>query len=212
MSSSLSISSISMPVATPIPTTSSVSTLPTTSTISFPSISPGATSRIAYLSSTTTSLVACLTIMITLMYLVLLSWTVRYAKENPKVVNKVSGVWVVRWLVLQWQFNHNYPNTHTRAGTRLLLFASSWTTLTGRRIHPSFYSPSVVEASYILNWRSGHLDFFDMAFMGRRRWRGECFHFRGFWIEGGVGRWYIVRRSEVCSVLRSLKAWCSQQG
>jgi len=71
--------------------------------------------------------------------------------SNPRALNKTSGVLIQRhapiiyvflvlgslvevaiasWLTLQYRFNHNYPNVQVRNGARLLLFASSWTSLT----------------------------------------------------------------------------------
>jgi len=71
--------------------------------------------------------------------------------SNPRALNKTSGVLIQRhapiiyvflvlgslaevaiasWLTLQYRFNHNYPNIEVRNGARLLLFASSWTSLT----------------------------------------------------------------------------------
>ncbi|KAF8972249.1 hypothetical protein BDZ97DRAFT_1018524 [Flammula alnicola] len=108
-------------------------------------------SRLSYLSSTITTLIACITPMIALMYLFFLSWTYQYARKNPRPLNKASGLWLQKyapavyvflvlssltevafasWLVLQYRFNHNYPNVEFRSGTRLLLFASSWTSFT----------------------------------------------------------------------------------
>ncbi|KAF8183435.1 hypothetical protein BJ912DRAFT_853653, partial [Pholiota molesta] len=112
-------------------------------------------------------LIACIVPMIALMYLLLLSWTYQYSQRNPRPLNKTSGLWlqkyapgairttimlrrisaenvaITSWLVLQYRFNHNYPNVLFRTGTRLLLFASSWTSLTGGAytllfIHPSW--------------------------------------------------------------------------
>jgi len=146
MSSSLSSSTLTSSSSASITPTTTFS-LPSQSSILDDSIS----GRISYLSSTTTSLVTCLTLMIALMYLVVLSWAYRYAQKNPRPINKTSGVWVQRyapivyaflvlsslmevafssWLILQYRFNHNYPNVQTRDGARLLLFASSWTSLT----------------------------------------------------------------------------------
>ncbi|KAF9479971.1 hypothetical protein BDN70DRAFT_654353 [Pholiota conissans] len=131
---------------------------------SIPISNDSATNRISYLSSTTTFLIACTVPMIGLMYLLLLSWTYQYSRRNPRPLNKASGlrlqkyapavyVFVVltslsevamaSWLVLQYRFNHNYPNVLFRTGTRLLLFASSWTSATGGAytllfIHPSW--------------------------------------------------------------------------
>ncbi|PPQ63936.1 hypothetical protein CVT24_009111 [Panaeolus cyanescens] len=109
-------------------------------------------SRRDYLTGTTSSLIACVTPMIALMYLVVLSWTYRYSHNNPRPLNKSSSLKIQRyapaayvflvmcslaevaiasWLILQYRFNHNYPNIETRTSARLLLFTSSWTVLTG---------------------------------------------------------------------------------
>jgi len=71
--------------------------------------------------------------------------------SNPRALNKTSGVLIQRhapviyvflvlgslvevaiasWLILQYRFNHNYPNVEVRTGARLLLFASCWTSIT----------------------------------------------------------------------------------
>jgi len=125
--------------------------LPNATLLPFPGPGVPVSSRTAYLSSTITSLVACITPMIALMYLVVLSWVYRYSQRNPKPLNKASGVWLQRyapwvyifivfsslaevsvasWLALQYRFHHNYPNLQTRNGTRFLLFSSCWTTAT----------------------------------------------------------------------------------
>ncbi|KAF9556029.1 hypothetical protein CPC08DRAFT_711509 [Agrocybe pediades] len=122
-----------------------------------------AASRTAYLSSTITSLIACVVPMIGLMYLCVLSWTFQRARRDPRPVNKASGVRLQRWgpvgyvvlvlsslvalafsswLILQYRFNHNYPNVLTRNGVRLLLFTSSWTTLTAGTYTLLFVHPT----------------------------------------------------------------------
>ena len=53
-------------------------------------------SRTSYLSSTLTSLIACLTPMCGLIYLVVLSWAWRHSTTNPKALNKTSGVLIQR--------------------------------------------------------------------------------------------------------------------
>jgi hypothetical protein len=53
-------------------------------------------SRTSYLSSTLTSLTACLTPMLGLMYLAVLSWAWRYSMRNPRALNKTSGVLIQR--------------------------------------------------------------------------------------------------------------------
>ncbi|CAA7269536.1 unnamed protein product [Cyclocybe aegerita] len=128
-------------------TTTSSATTPTRISI----VDQLSADRISYLTTTTTGLVVCLTTMIALMYLVVLSWAYRAAQKRPRPLNKVSGVRLQKyapivyvflvlsslcevalssWLVLQYRFNDNYPKIKTRTGARLLLFASSWTTLT----------------------------------------------------------------------------------
>jgi len=108
-------------------------------------------SRTSYFSSTLTSVIACLTPMLGLMYLAVLSCAWRYSMSHPRALNKSSGVLIQRhapsiyvllvlgslvevaiasWLIFQYRFNHNYPNIEVRTGARLLLFASCWTSLT----------------------------------------------------------------------------------
>ena len=45
-----------------------------------------------YLTTTITSLTACITLMIALSYLVGLSWVLKFAQAHPKPLNKGSGV------------------------------------------------------------------------------------------------------------------------
>lgn len=71
--------------------------LPNATILPFPNPGDPVSSRTAYLSSTVTSLVACITPMIALMYLVVLSWVYRYSQRNPKPLNKASGVWLQRY-------------------------------------------------------------------------------------------------------------------
>ncbi|KAF8808436.1 hypothetical protein BYT27DRAFT_7164149 [Phlegmacium glaucopus] len=89
--------------------------------------------------------------MLGLMYLVVLSWAWRHSNNNPKALNKTSGILVQRhapsvytflvmgslaevaiasWLTLQYRFNQNYPNIQVQTGAQLLLFVSCWTALT----------------------------------------------------------------------------------
>ena len=73
-----------------------VSTTATTIAISkstFISDDPVA-SRTSYLSSTSTTLIACVIPIIAMMYLVVLSWAYQYARKSPKALNKTSGVWL----------------------------------------------------------------------------------------------------------------------
>ncbi|KAF9037690.1 hypothetical protein BJ165DRAFT_569011 [Panaeolus papilionaceus] len=147
--------------------TSSISIPSLTSvTTAFPteSLSPdNFQSRRDYLTGTTTSLIACVTPMIALMYMFVLSWTYRYAQSNPRPLNKSSSLKIQRyapaayiflvlsglaevaiasWLILQYRFNRNYPNIETSTSARLLLFASSWTVLTGGAYSLLFLHPT----------------------------------------------------------------------
>ncbi|KAF9463917.1 hypothetical protein BDZ94DRAFT_1257757 [Collybia nuda] len=108
-------------------------------------------SRTAYLSNTTSSLIGCMIPILALLYLSIVSWIHRYSQRHLRPLNKVSSVRLQRyapllyiyivlsslvelaltsWLLLQYRFHHNFPNTRTRTSVRLLLFAACWTTLT----------------------------------------------------------------------------------
>lgn len=54
-------------------------------------------STTSYLTTSTTSIIACLTLMIGLMYLVVLSWGYRLANENPRPMNKALGLRVQKY-------------------------------------------------------------------------------------------------------------------
>ncbi|TFK36688.1 hypothetical protein BDQ12DRAFT_609412 [Crucibulum laeve] len=128
-----------------------------------PNINDPALTRTSYLSSTITSLLACITPMLGLMYLVALSWTYRYARRNPRPLNKTSGVRLQRfaplvyvflvlsslaevaiasWLLLQYRFHGNYPNVIALRGTRLVLFSACWTSLTAGAYTLLFLHPT----------------------------------------------------------------------
>lgn len=98
-----------------------------------------------------------------MMYLVVLSWAYQYAGKYPKALNKTTGVWLQKyapvayiflvlssltetamssWLVLQYNFNHNYPNIEMQTGARLLLFTSTWTSLTAGAYTLLFLHPA----------------------------------------------------------------------
>ncbi|KJA16178.1 hypothetical protein HYPSUDRAFT_301973 [Hypholoma sublateritium FD-334 SS-4] len=148
-----------------------MSTLSTSSTSAPPISIPTETflsddpiaSRISYLTSTTTTLIACIVPIIAIMYILLLSWTYQYSQRNPRPLNKTSGlrlqkyapgvyvflvltslseVALASWLVLQYRFNHNYPTVQFRTGTRLILFTSVWTSITGGAYTLLFLHPS----------------------------------------------------------------------
>lgn len=115
-----------------------------------------------YLSTTATSLTACITLMIALSYLVGLSWAFKYAQANPKPLNKGSGVHLQKyaplayvflvllslsevalssWLIFQWRFHHNYPNVGVRTSARFLLFSACWTAVTAAAYSILFVHP-----------------------------------------------------------------------
>lgn len=150
--------------STPSATTTLASTVSATSTAA--ANIPGALANgpsARYLTTTISSLTACMTVMIALLYLVGLSWVVRYAKGGPKVLNKGSGVvlqkWapfvyvflvlaslcevaMASWLLLQWSFNDNYLNQGTRAATSFLLFTACWTVVTAAAYSVLFVHPA----------------------------------------------------------------------
>ncbi|TFK27464.1 hypothetical protein FA15DRAFT_586270 [Coprinopsis marcescibilis] len=116
-----------------------------------------------YLTTTITSLTACITLMISLSYLVALSRVYKYAQAHPKALNKVSGVWIQRyapyayvvlvltslcevaiasWLLLQYRFHHNYPNVPALTAIRFLMFSSCWTTITAGAYSMLFVHPT----------------------------------------------------------------------
>ncbi|KAH6913475.1 hypothetical protein BKA70DRAFT_1097160 [Coprinopsis sp. MPI-PUGE-AT-0042] len=133
---------------------------------SFPSAVPAALSDLSstsYLSATATSLAACITLMIGLTYLVALSCVYKHACGQPKALNKVSGVWIVRWapfayvllviislceiamsswLLLQYRFHHNHPNGSALLAIRFLMFPACWTSLTSATYSILFLHPS----------------------------------------------------------------------
>jgi len=46
------------------------------------------------------------------------------------------------WLLLQYRFHHNFPNTEARTGTILLLFSASWTAVTAGAYSILFVHPT----------------------------------------------------------------------
>jgi len=119
--------------------------------------------RTAYLSSSLTSVIACLTPMLALMYCCALFWTYRYAQRYPRPLNKTSGLrlqryapWVYvflvftslaeislgSWLLIQYRFYRNYPNVEAYTGIKLLLFSACWTTLTAGAYTLLFLHPT----------------------------------------------------------------------
>ncbi|KAF8626117.1 hypothetical protein AX17_006612 [Amanita inopinata Kibby_2008] len=160
-----------MPVFVASPTSVSVSAtlVAIASASASPSIEDPNASKTAYISTTITSIIACLLPLVALTYIAVLSWMYRRAGENPKALNKASGKHIQRyapaaytlllclsfieiafasWLLLQWRFHHNYPRIETRTGTSVLLFTACWTTITGGAytllfVHPTWSKHAV---------------------------------------------------------------------
>ncbi|KAF8233937.1 hypothetical protein L208DRAFT_1264633 [Tricholoma matsutake] len=116
-----------------------------------------------YPSATLSSLIGCIIPIIALIYLSVLSVVYRHAQRNPRPLSKSSGIRVQRyapivyifvvcsslvemglasWVLLQYRFHHNFPNTKVRTGTILLLFSASWTTLTAGAYSILFIHPT----------------------------------------------------------------------
>jgi len=117
----------------------------------------------SYLTTSSSSILACLSLMLALMYLVALSWGYRAAHENPRPLNKASGPRVQRyapvayvflvltslvevaissWLVIQYGFKNIYPGDVVRNGIIFLLFASIWTFLSAGIFSLLFLHPT----------------------------------------------------------------------
>ena len=79
--------------STPVSATATTIAIPKTTFISDDPVA----SRTSYLSTTSTSLIACIIPIIAMMYLVVLSWAYQYEKKSPKALNKTSGVWLQKY-------------------------------------------------------------------------------------------------------------------
>ncbi|EKM78962.1 hypothetical protein AGABI1DRAFT_75535 [Agaricus bisporus var. burnettii JB137-S8] len=105
----------------------------------------------SYTSTTLTSIIACAVPMIALMFLAGISWVYRYSVQKPRPINKASGYRLQRfaplfyillvltslaelaistWLVIQYNYQDNYPNLAALLAVRVLLFTSCWTIIT----------------------------------------------------------------------------------
>lgn len=124
-----------------------------------PSPSPSDTGSQApsiQISTSLTTIIACTVPMLAIMYFGALFFTWRYSRQNPRFLNKESGIQVQRygpviytfivlgsfvefslstWLLFQYLYLQNYPNKGTRDGVGMLLFSSCWTIVTA-----AFYS------------------------------------------------------------------------
>ena len=77
----------------PVSATASAIVIPTPTFISDNPVA----SHTSYLSSTSTSLIACIIPIVAMMYLVALSWAHQEARKHPKALNKTSGVWLQKY-------------------------------------------------------------------------------------------------------------------
>ncbi|KAF8428871.1 hypothetical protein L210DRAFT_3118517 [Boletus edulis BED1] len=113
-------------------------------------------------SSAISSIIAAVTPMLALIYFCPLYLLYRHSKRHPRTLNKVSGVRiqqygpliyifllfcslaevaVATWLLLQYKYNNNAPDSTTRTGVRFLLFAGCWTTVTSGTYTLFFLDP-----------------------------------------------------------------------
>ncbi|KAJ8586997.1 hypothetical protein M405DRAFT_822404 [Rhizopogon salebrosus TDB-379] len=113
-------------------------------------------------SSAISSVIAAVTPMLALIYFCPLYLLYRHSKRHPRSINKVSGARVQQygplvyifllavslaeaadaiWLLLQYRFNNNAPDSVTRSGVRFLLFSACWTTVTSGTYTLFFLDP-----------------------------------------------------------------------
>ena len=64
----------------------------------------------SYASTTLTSIIACATPMIALMFLAALSWIYRYSVQNPRPINKVSGYRLQRFAPCKLRTNKSFAS------------------------------------------------------------------------------------------------------
>ncbi|KAI9570625.1 hypothetical protein HD554DRAFT_2083616 [Boletus coccyginus] len=125
------------------------------------SASPDASKSRMY-SSAISSVIAAVTPMLALIYFCPLYLLYRHSKRHPRTLNKVSGLRIQQygpliyifllfsslaevadatWLLLQYKYNNNAPDSMTRTGVRFLLFAGCWTTVTSGTYTLFFLDP-----------------------------------------------------------------------
>ncbi|OAX41484.1 hypothetical protein K503DRAFT_685322 [Rhizopogon vinicolor AM-OR11-026] len=113
-------------------------------------------------SSAISSVIAAVTPMLALIYFCPLYLLYRHSKRHPRSINKLSGARVQQygplvyvfllavglaevadatWLLLQYRFNNNAPDTITYSGVRFLLYVSCWTTVTSGTYTLFFLDP-----------------------------------------------------------------------
>ncbi|KAK0480151.1 hypothetical protein IW261DRAFT_1476431 [Armillaria novae-zelandiae] len=117
----------------------------------------------SHASVTATSIVACITAILFLLYLLSLIWSFHNSHKSPVQINKPSGrkiqyfapliyafmviaalaeVATSSWLLTQYHIHHNYPNFLTRTGAIILLSSACWTCLTAGLFTLIFLHPA----------------------------------------------------------------------
>ncbi|TFK69965.1 hypothetical protein BDN72DRAFT_839746 [Pluteus cervinus] len=102
------------------------------------------------------------TLVVALLYFCALYFIWRYARLNPRALNKPSGIRLQKyapivyvfvvcsslaeialcvWLLLQYKIHQNLPNNEILIGSRFLLFCASWSTLTAGTYSLLFLHP-----------------------------------------------------------------------
>ncbi|KAG7451390.1 uncharacterized protein BT62DRAFT_883563 [Guyanagaster necrorhizus] len=105
----------------------------------------------SHTSVTATSIVACITAILFLLYMLSLIWSFHNSRKSPIPTNKSSGRKIQSfapfiyafmvitalaeaatssWLLVQYLIHGNYPNILTRTGAIVLLSTACWTCLT----------------------------------------------------------------------------------
>ncbi|KAK0236146.1 hypothetical protein EDD85DRAFT_839516 [Armillaria nabsnona] len=117
----------------------------------------------SHASVTATSIVACITAILFLLYMLSLIWSFHNSQKSPIPINKPSGrkiqsfaplvyafmvitalaeVATSSWLLVQYHIHDNYPNFLTRTGTIILLSSACWTCLTAGLFTLIFLHPT----------------------------------------------------------------------
>ncbi|KAK0469535.1 uncharacterized protein EV420DRAFT_1495095 [Desarmillaria tabescens] len=114
-------------------------------------------------SVTATSIVACITAILFLLYMLSLIWSFHNSQKSPIPTNKPSGQKIQSfapfvyafmvitalaeaatssWLLVQYRIHGNYPNMLTRTGAIILLSSACWTCLTAGLLTHIFLHPA----------------------------------------------------------------------
>ncbi|KAJ7755528.1 hypothetical protein B0H16DRAFT_1722248 [Mycena metata] len=115
------------------------------------------------LTSGLTSILACIIPLLALIYIGSVLWTLDYTNRRRNPLNKaislashhyapIAYAFVVitslvviaipSWILLQYNLQHNYPNTKTEIGMRLVLFTACWTSVTAATFTILFVHPT----------------------------------------------------------------------